>query len=60
MSNVSPADLVHVLRDMRALSGDTVVIEVCEDAAAVIEELMGRLVTQAWELERAEARREVR
>ena len=56
---VDVADLVAVLRDMRALSGDPLVVEVCDDAAAVIESMADRLVRQAHELEVAEARREV-
>ena len=55
---VDVADLVAVLRDMRALSGDPLVVEVCDDAAAVIESMADRLVRQAHELEVAEAKRE--
>ena len=53
------ADLVAVLRDMRALSGDPLFIEVCNDAADVIESMADRLVRQAHALEVAEAKREV-
>lgn len=51
-------DLVTVLRDMRAVSGDPIVVEVCDDAATAIESLMDRLVRQACHHEVIEARAE--